>query len=433
MIDHTHDPAAQSWVESAEDHPEFPVQNLPLGVFIPADGDAPRIGTAIGNAILDLKALASTGLLPDALGAALAKPRLNALFALPAAARQPLRHALFKLLTDAAQEDTIAPHLHRAADCTLALPFAIGDYTDFYVGIHHARAVGALFRPDNPLLPNYHHVPIGYHGRASSVQVCGTPVFRPNGQTLIPGAIKPTFGPTKRLDYELELGLWIAGANPLGTPVPITTAWERIGGLCLLNDWSARDVQAWEYQPLGPFLAKNFATTVSPWVVTREALEPFRSAPAPRGPGEPEPLPYLCDPADAATGMLAIDLEVLLDTAAMRRAGQSPHLLSRSTTCEAMHWTPAQLVTHHTSGGCNLAPGDLLGTGTLSGRDPAASGSLLELTQGGRKRIALPGGETRTFLEDGDRVTLRAVARREGFRTIGFGTCSGTVLPAPAI
>lgn len=433
MIDHTHDPAAQSWVESAQDHPEFPVQNLPLGVFAPADGGMPRIGAAIGDAILDLAALAAAGMLPGELAAALAEPRLNALFALPAAARLALRHALFALLTNAAQAEATAPHLHSAAGCTMALPFAIGDYTDFYVGIHHARAVGALFRPDNPLLPNYHHVPIGYHGRASSVQVSGAPVIRPNGQTILPGAAAPTFRSTRRLDYELELGLWIAGSNPLGTPVAIADAWERIGGICLLNDWSARDVQAWEYQPLGPFLAKNFATTVSPWVVTREALAPFRTAPAPRGKGEPGPLPYLRDAADAASGMVAIELEVLLETPAMQAAASAPHVLSRSTTRAAMHWTPAQLVTHHTCGGCNLAPGDLLGTGTLSGPDAAGAGSLLELTQGGRTPIALPEGETRTFLENGDRITLRAAARREGYRAIGFGNCTGTILPAPAM
>ena len=432
MIDHTHSPAALCWIESAQDHAEFPVQNLPFGVFTPNDGGGPRIGTAIGEMILDLRSLAAAGLLPAELTAALAEPRLNALFALAPGARLALRHALFALLTNAAQAEVAVPHLHAAAGCTLLLPFAIGDYTDFYVGVHHARAVGALFRPDNPLLPNYHHVPIGYHGRASSVQVSGSGVTRPNGQTLPPGETTPLFGPTRRLDYELELGLWIAGSNPLGTPVPIGDAWDRIGGLCLLNDWSARDVQAWEYQPLGPFLAKNFATTVSPWVVTREALAPFRSTPAPRAGGEPNPLPYLRCADDAASGMIVIDLEVLLETAAMRAAGAPPHVLSRSAANEAMHWTFAQLVTHHTSGGCNLAPGDLLGTGTLSGSDPAASGSLLELTQGGRTRITLPGGETRTFLEDGDRVTMRAAARHEGFRTIGFGPCAGTVHPAPA-
>lgn len=429
MIDHTHDPAAESWVGSARDHTAFPVQNLPLGVFTPAGSTDPRIGTAIGDEVLDLRAIAA--LLPAELAAPLGEPRLNALFALPFAARLALRYALFALLTNAAHAEEIRPHLHHADDCTLLLPFAIGDYTDFYVGIHHARAVGALFRPDNPLLLNYHHVPIGYHGRASSVQASGASVTRPNGQTLPPGETTPIFGPTRRLDYELELGLWIAGRNPLGTPVPISEAWERIGGLCLLNDWSARDVQAWEYQPLGPFLAKNFATTVSPWVVTREALAPFRCPPSPRAEGEPQPLPYLRDPADAADGMIAIELEVLLETAAMREAGTAPHVLSRSTAGAAMHWTPAQLVTHHTSNGCNLAPGDLLGTGTLSGPDSAGAGSLLELTKGGREPITLPGGETRTFLEDGDRLTLRGTARREGYRTIGFSACTGTILPAP--
>lgn len=431
MIDHTHDPAARCWIDSA-DHAEFPVQNLPFGVFTPVDRGGPRIGTAIGEMILDLRALAAAGLLPAELISALAEPHLNALFALTPALRLALRHALFALLTEAGQAEAVSLHLHAAPSCSMHLPFAVGDYTDFYVGIHHARAVGALFRPDKPLLPNYHYVPIGYHGRASSVQVSGAPVIRPNGQTLPPGETTPLFGPTRRLDYELELGLWVAGSNPLGTPVSIGDAWDRIGGLCLLNDWSARDVQAWEYQPLGPFLAKNFATTVSPWVVTREALAPFRTARTPRAEGEPEPLPYLRDASDAASGMIAIELEVFLETAGMRAVGAAPHMLSRSTTGEAMHWTPAQLVTHHASGGCNLAPGDLIGTGTLSGPDPKGAGSLLELTRGGREPIGLPGGEMRAFLEDGDRVTLRAAARREGFRTIGFGTCTGTVHPAPA-
>lgn len=424
MIDHTHDPAAKSWVPGADDHPEFPLQNLPLGVFS-HDGGEPRIGTAIGDHVLDLRAIAA--LLP---ALPLDRPVLNALFSLPATARRSLRHALFALLADPARADALAPHLHRVDAVTLHLPFAVGDYTDFYVGIHHATAIGRLFRPDNPLLPNYRHVPIGYHGRASSVRVSGTPVVRPCGQTLPPGATAPVFGPSARLDHELELGIWIAGENALGTPVPIARAWDRIGGLCLLNDWSARDIQAWEYQPLGPFLAKNFLTSVSPWVVTAEALAPFRTAPVPRTPGDPAPLAYLDDRADRQSGALAITLEAMITTPAMRERGLAPHRLSAGDAREAMYWTPAQLVAHHAVGGCDLHAGDLFGTGTLSGPQPGSAGSLIELTAGGRVPLTLPGGETRTFLADGDTLILAARAQAPGRRSIGFGTCIGQVVPA---
>lgn len=424
MIDHTHDPAARSWVAGADDHEDFPVQNLPLGVFSPGRG-TPRIGTAIGDSCLDLAAIAQ--LLPEEVRAALAETVLNALFALAPEARLKLRHALFALLTDAAaHRPAVEPHLHAASDCAVHLPFRIGDYTDFYVGIHHATNIGRLFRPDNPLLPNYKYVPIGYHGRASSVRPSGTCVIRPKGQIKGPNDPAPRFMPSERLDYELELGAWIAGENPLGEPVPIARAWNRIGGLSLLNDWSARDIQAWEYQPLGPFLAKNFLTSVSPWVITTEALAPFRVARAPRPQGDPEPLAYLDDPADRAAGALTLELEVTLASKAMREGGLMPIRLSHGSAT-AMYWTLAQMVAHHSSSGCNLAPGDLLGTGTLSSPENGGEGSLMEITRGGAEPVTLPSGETRRFLEDGDELTLLARAERSGFRSIGFGPCSGVV------
>ena len=422
MIDHTHDPAASSWVTVADAHPDFPVQNLPLGGFAPRDG-APRIGSRIGDFAVDLAALAP--LLPAECRAALAQPVLNDLFALEPEARRALRHALFALLTDPAQRGAVEPHLH--ATYAELLPCRVGDYTDFYVGIHHATAIGKLFRPDNPLLPNYKHVPIGYHGRASSVRASGAVVRRPSGQRKAPDADMPSFGPCQRLDYELELGLWIGGENALGAPTPIAAAGERIAGISLLNDWSARDLQAWEYQPLGPFLAKNFLTSVSPWVVTAEALAPFRCAQPSRPAGDPQPLPYLWDAADQARGGLRIGLEVWLETAAMRAAGLPAQRLSAGTAGEAMYWTMAQLVAHHTANGCDLQPGDLLGTGTLSGPTPDSAGSLMELSAGGKVAVALPGGESRTFLQHGDCLTMLARAEAPGYRAIGFGACTGTV------
>ncbi|MDE2303089.1 MAG: fumarylacetoacetase [Sphingomonadales bacterium] len=426
-IDHTHDPQASSWVAGADAHADFPVQNLPLGIFSPP-GARPRIGTAIGDHILDLAALATAGglgaLAPD-LRAALGAPRLNPLFALDAPDRRHLRHAVFAALTDRAGHSRVAPHLRPAADCALHLPFAIGDYTDFYVGIHHATAIGRLLRPDHPLLANYKYVPIAYHGRASSVQVSGAAVIRPRGQVKTGDG--PEYRACERLDYEVELGLWIAGGNALGEVVPISAASARIGGVCLLNDWSARDLQVWEYQPLGPFLAKNFLTTVSPWVVTGDALAPFRVAPMPRPAGDPAPLPYLADDEDARTGGLAITLEARLASRAMREGGLAPQCLSRVRAADAMYWTPAQMVAHHTANGCNLGPGDLLGTGTLSGAGPGSEGSLMELTRAGSQPIALASGESRRFLEDGDEVTLHARAERAGWRSIGFGPCTGTV------
>ena len=427
-IDHTHDPALKSWVESADGHADFPVQNLPLGIFSPAEG-GPRPGVAVGDQILDLAGVAA--LLPEAAARTLGGSTLNALFALPADDRLALRRRLSTLLTDVEERGRVEPMLHAAADCTMHLPAAIGDYTDFYVGIHHANNVGRQFRPDQPLLPNYKGVPIGYHGRASSVRPSGVPVMRPKGQRKPPTAEVPDYGPSRRLDYELELGVWIGAGNALGEPIAIGEAGAHIAGLSLLNDWSARDFQAWEYQPLGPFLAKNFHTSVSPWVVTAEALAPFRIAQPPRPEGDPAPLPYLWDAADQAGGALAIALEVHISTAAMRAHGEAPHRLSHGPASN-MYWTIAQIVTHHASNGCDLRPGDLLGTGTISAPDDSGYGSLLEISRGGQQPVTLPGGETRSFLEDGDEVTLTARAAAAGYAPIGFGTCTARIEAARA-
>lgn len=427
-IDETHDPARTSWVAGANGHADFPIQNLPLGIFSPGDA-APRAGTAIGDRILDLAAAAQAGLLPKAAAAALGGATLNAALALPSADRLALRHAVSELLSDESWREAVDPLLHDSAECTLHLPAAIGDYTDFYVGIHHATNIGKLFRPDNPLLPNYKYVPIGYHGRASSVRPSGVPVTRPSGQRKAPDAEVPVFEPSARLDYELELGVWIGQGNALGEPIAIADAAAHIAGFCLLNDWSARDFQAWEYVPLGPFLSKSFQSTISPWIVTAEAMAPFRTAQPPRPAGDPRPLPHLWDDADQAQGALAIDLEVYLSSARMRDAGEAPLRLSRGSA-KAMYWTVQQIVTHHASNGCNLGAGDLLGTGTLSMDTPDGYGSLMELTQGGKTPIALPGGEERLFLEDGDELSLKAIARADGYVPFGFGECCAVVQPA---
>lgn len=425
-----------SWVESANGHPDFSLANLPLGVFS-LDGGEPRGGVAIGDFIFDLAAACDAGLFE---GKAMDAARvasggsLNALFALGAPARKALRHALQDLLGEgSAQRERLQAMgdslLRPVSKCRMHLPAKVGDYTDFYVGIHHANNVGKLFRPDNPLLPNYKYVPIGYHGRASTLDVSGASVRRPNGQTMPPGANEPSFGPSKRLDYELELGIWIGPGNARGEPIAIGEAAEHVAGFCLLNDWSARDLQAWEYQPLGPFLSKSFATSVSPWVVTPEALEPFRCAQPARPEGDPQPLPYLYDEQDQQNGALQIEMEVLLLTAAMRDKGLPPQRIALSNTTN-MYWTVAQMVAHHSVNGCSLQPGDLFGSGTLSGSSPDSLGSLLEITAGGKQALELPGGETRTFLEDGDEIILKARCRRDGYVSIGFGECRGKVLPA---
>ena len=428
-IDETHEPGRRSWVESANGHADFPIQNLPLGVFSVGEG-VPRSGVRIGDQVVDLRRLAESGLLADeALVAARAAngPDLNPLLALGAGPRRALRRRLSALLSDAAHRAGVEPFLVDVTQCRLHLPAAIGDYTDFYVGIHHAMNIGRQLRPDNPLLPNYKHVPIGYHGRASSVRVSGEPVRRPSGQTRAADADSPTVGPTKRLDYELEMGVWIGPGNALGEPVPINAASAQIAGLCLLNDWSARDLQAWEYQPLGPFLAKNFMTSISPWIVTAEALAPFHCAQPERPAGDPTPLPYLWDDADQAGGAYALTLEVAISSARMRETGLPPHRLSR-VAASNMYWTLAQLVTHHTSTGCNLRPGDLFGTGTISAPTDDGLGSLMEITRGGQAPLTLPTGETRGFLEDGDEVVFSGRAEAEGHVPIGFGECRGVVV-----
>ena len=429
MIDETHDPALRSWVAGADGHAEFPIQNLPFGVFSAATRSA-CIGVAIGDKILDLQGAADTGLLPKWAARAAKRGSLNELMGLSQAERTDLRRRLSRLLSEPSWRVRVEPLLHASGDCALHLPAQIGDYTDFYVGIHHAANVGALFRPDNPLLPNYKHVPIGYHGRASSVRPSGLPVIRPSGQTKAPDAAAPSFGPSRRLDYELELGVWIGPGNALGHPIPIAEAPRHVAGFCLLNDWSARDLQAWEYQPLGPFLSKNFQTTISPWVVTAEAMAPFRKAQPARPEGDPRPLDYLWDEDDQAHGALSVTLEVSLATSKMRAEGAPPVLLSRGPASN-MYWTVAQMVAHHTAGGCNLNPGDLLGTGTISAPDRSGYGSLLEITRGGAEPLTLPNGETRAFLEDGDEVSFGARAAADGRVPIGFGPCRARVLPAP--
>jgi fumarylacetoacetase len=435
MIDETHDATRRSWVVSANGHADFPIQNLPLGIFTPPDG-TPRGGVAIGDEVFDLAAAHDAGLFDGRAAEAARAARgatLNALFAFGGAARAALRQRLSAIL-DADGKDRArieglrARLLHRAAECRLELPAVIGDYTDFFAGIYHATNAGKLFRPDNPLLPNYKYLPIGYHGRASSIVASDAEVRRPNGQRKPASETVPSFGPSRSLDYELELGVWIGPGNALGTPIPIAQAADHIAGFCLLNDWSARDIQAWEAQPLGPFLGKSFCTTISPWVITPEALAPFR-APQPQRPaGDPAPLPYLFDDADQTGGALDIELEVALLTPGLQKE-LAPHKLALSNT-RHLYWTVAQLVAHHACSGCNLRPGDLLGTGTISGPDDAALGSLLELTGGGRRPVALPSGETRRFLEDGDIVIMRARCRRDGFASIGFGECRGTIAAA---
>ena len=433
-LDATHAPDRKSWVVSANGHPDFPIQNLPFGIFSPP-AESPRAGVAIGDSIVDLNALLREGVFDGEARRAVEaadSDTLNAMLGLGAGPRFALRSRLSDLLSSASAERArVEPAMYKASDCTMHLPMVIGDYTDFYVGIHHATNVGTLFRPDNPLLPNYKHVPIGYHGRASSVRVSGTAVRRPKGQLRAPDAAGPEYGPCRRLDYELELGVWIGAGNALGDTIPLDEAPDHIGGYCLLNDWSARDIQAWEYQPLGPFLAKSFGSTVSPWVITPEALAPFGAPQQTRPDGDPQPLPYLWNEADQSEGAFAIELEVLLITPGLTAKGMPPQVMSRSHT-RHMYWTMAQMVAHHASNGVDLNPGDLLGTGTISASDASGFGSLLETTQGGKHPVQLPSGEIRRFLEDGDEVILRARATREGAVTIGFGECRAVILPAAA-
>jgi fumarylacetoacetase len=423
--------ALRSWVSSANDAAsDFPIQNLPYGVF--RHGESTRIGVAIGDQILDLHACASQGLLAplaeEIITACAAQP-LNSLMALGPASWSALRRHLSALLDadqSTAMQDRIGPLLVPMRDAAMQLPAQIGDYTDFYASIHHAIRVGKLFRPDNPLLPNYKYVPIGYHGRASSIVVSGSEIRRPCGQTKDPNS-EPSFGPARSMDYELEVGIFVGPGNPLGESIPISEAEQHIFGLCLVNDWSARDIQSWEYQPLGPFLAKSFATTISPWLVPLEALAAYRVPAWKRPDGDPAPLPYLSSPSSDRDG-IDLNLEVYLQSERMRESGEVPMLLSRGNL-RHLYWTIAQLLTHHTSNGCNLRPGDLLATGTISGPEQGSEGCLLEKRLTGEP-IHLPSGEVRTFLEDGDRISFRAYTQRPGLPRIGFGECSGTILRA---
>jgi fumarylacetoacetase len=433
-LNETHDTSLISWVESAnQDGCDFPIQNLPFAIFQRrGEVDAWRGGVAIGEYIIDLAALHAVapfeGNAADALAAA-SRDSLNGFMALGKSAWSALRLALSRALRQGSElQDLMLPCLVEQADATYKLPCHIGDYTDFYASVHHATSVGSLFRPDNPLLPNYKWVPIGYHGRASSIDVSGQTFHRPSGQLKAPDADAPILGACKRLDYELEVGIFIGKGNELGSSIDIQDAEDHVFGLCLLNDWSARDIQAWEYQPLGPFLAKSFASTISPWLVTMEALAPFRKC-FERCTDDPQPLPYLTSARNSSAGAVDMQLEVYLLTEKMARDGLQPERLSHSNFADS-YWTIAQMVTHHTVNGCNLRPGDLFGSGTMSGPEPEQGGSLLELSKGGKQALQLSNGEQRTFLEDGDTLILRGHCQNDSARRIGFGEVTATVLPA---
>ena len=434
--DETLDPGLRSWVESANlPGTDFPIQNLPLGLFrTRGSSERPRIGVAIGDSILNLAAVQSSGLLRGlrpTLESFCSVPILNPLMSLGRESARELRRRLSEILSSgargAARDASLLVPMDRAE---LLVPARIGDYTDFYASIHHAERVGRMLRPNNPLLPNYKHVPIAYHGRSSTIVTSGTPVPRPLGQIKPPDQDQPVFGPTRLLDAELELGFRVGAGNLPGHPIPIDEAEDRIFGFSLVNDWSARDIQAWEYQPLGPFLSKNFATSVSPWVVTLDALAPFRAPAFPRPAGDPEPLPYLSSPENSERGAIDMSLELHLSSERMRELGLEPVVLARCNSRD-LYWTPAQMLTHHASNGCSLQPGDLIASGTVSGPDAGSMGCLLEITRRGADPIDLPSGEKRAFLEDGDEVILRGFCEREGYVRIGLGECRGVVLPAP--
>ncbi len=434
-LNETHDPGLRSWVESANtDDTDFPVQNLPLGVFRRRGSDESfRGGVAIGDQIVDLAAVSTSKTLSGGIAAsaaaACANPTLNGFMEMGPEAWSALRLALSRGLRHGGPHaEAWRGYLVGQADAEFTVPAEIGDYTDFYTSIHHATNIGSLFRPDNPLLPNYKWIPIGYHGRSSSIGVSGQRFPRPVGQTKAPDAETPSVGPCRRLDYEMELGIFIGRGNALGKPITLDEAEDHVFGLCLLNDWSARDVQAWEYQPLGPFLAKNFASTISPWIVTLEALAPYR-VPWTRDPGDPQPLAYLESRANRDAGALDVTVEVLLETAQMREQKHAPSRLSL-TSFRHSYWTVGQMVTHHTMNGCNLRPGDLFGSGTQSGPTPAEAGSMIELTAGGKKPVTLDNGQTRTFIDDGDAVIMRGWCEAQGAARIGFGEVVSTVLPA---
>jgi fumarylacetoacetase len=438
QLNETHDAGLRSWVASANTgNTDFPIQNLPYGVFRRAGSEEQfRLGVAIGDQILDLAAARVagifTGLESKEFDRAILADKLNGLMNLGNAAWSQLRLALSRALREGASvQAALQSCLLPQSQAEYALPAQIGDYTDFYTSVHHATAVGKLFRPDNPLLPNYKWVPIGYHGRSSSIAVSGQQFRRPLGQTMPPNATAPVFGPAKRMDYEMEIGIFVGNGNALGDSIDIQQAEQHVFGLCLLNDWSARDMQAWEYQPLGPFLAKNFASTISPWVVTLEALAPYRKAWS-RDAADPQPLPYLESSDLRESGAFDIQLEVLLQTEKMRHEGLPAQRLSLSNFRHS-YWTVSQLITHHTVNGCNLRPGDLLGSGTQSGPAPEEAGSLLELTEGGKKPIALANGEQRIFIEDGDSIVMRGWTQKDGAPRIGFGEVAGTLLAARSV
>ena len=432
------DPALRSFVAGANDaNGDFPIQNLPFGSI---DTGQPVVAVRIGDFALDLDLAADRSLLDLAAiaGDGVDATRLEYVFlgdcaavaALPAPVRRRLRVAVAGLLAEGSpRRKDVEACLHPLKGpeaVTELLPFAIGDYTDFYASLHHATNVGSMFRPTNPLLPNWKHVPIGYHGRASSIVPSGTPIVRPHGQTVASDEGPPGFGPSRLMDYELEVGFFVGEGNELGSTIPVADAWRRIFGFCLVNDWSARDIQKWEYQPLGPFLAKNFATSISPWVVTTEALEPFLVSGPPRGEGDPAPLAYLVDPAGRN---IDLTLEVLVASAAMREKGIAPTRVSLGGFRE-MFWTPSQMLAHHASGGCNMKTGDLLASGTVSGPTKESRGCLLERTWRGTEPITLGDGTERKFLQDGDEVILRGWCAKPGFPRIGLGECRGVVRPA---
>ena len=433
-LNETHHPELKSWLHSAnQPGTDFPIQNLPFALFRHKGcSENFRGGVAIGDQIVDLSMLVNfnlfSGLAQTAVKAG-AQNTLKPLMAMDKTAWSVLRHALSRALRKGAEaQSQLAPCLVPQSEAQYALPCQIGDYTDFYTSIHHAHAVGSLFRPDNPLLPNYKWVPVGYHGRASSIKISGQCFPRPLGQIKTPEETQPQLAPCKRLDYEMEMGIFIGSGNPLGERININNAEDYLFGLCLLNDWSARDIQAWEYQPLGPFLAKSFATTLSPWIITTEALAPYRS-PFSHPPEDPQPLPYLSSETNSQFGSFDIQLQVQLETEKTREEHQAPLTLSESNYKHA-YWTPAQMISHHTVNGCNLQAGDLFGSGTQSGPTPEQAGSLLELSNGGKETINLSNGETRIFLEDGDTVIMRAFCERKNTARIGFGELIGTVLPA---
>ncbi|MEO8855538.1 MAG: fumarylacetoacetase [Burkholderiaceae bacterium] len=436
---HTHDPAASSWLPAANAPGcDFPIQNLPFAVFRRTGSDEKfRGGIAIGNQVLDLAALGSSAALSGAVRDATrlcAGDALNDFLAAGPTAWQALRHAVFALLKQDASPDMVSITrgcLVPMDEAEYTLPNRIGDYTDFYTSLDHARNVGVMIRPDDPVSPNFRWMPIAYHGRASSIGVSGQQFARPMGQAMPPGASTPVYGACARLDYELELGVHIGVGNRQGHAISLDQAEQHIFGICMLNDWSARDIQFWEMNPLGPFLGKNFATTISPWIVTMEALLPYRQAWS-RAEGEPQPLAYLDAGGNRQHGAIDIQLEVALQTAQRQKQGDAPARLSR-TSFKHQYWTVAQMVTHHTMGGCNLQPGDLLGSGTISGPSPDQAGAIIELAKGGTAPITLAGGsgptEQRRFLEDGDSVIFRGWCETDGAARIGFGECRGTVLP----